>query len=198
MLGCEWSDVFPNLQSDGCKKKSLLLLWCLWSDVVQTVCSDGCRLVQVWRQGCDFYRLRSGRPAVQTHLHWDFSGWSYTSDFKLGTPVATPRGVVRSGLGLVGPVSVYCDWVRWKVWPVICKLCLCGRTFNGLSWSVPEIHRHVAGMLGNQPTNVPLSSLLQLVAAVVCQCSERFSNLSALLPGQSKVLKPLSIVAWPK
>ena len=24
-------------------------------------------------------------------------------------------GVITSVLGLVGPVSVYCDWVRWKV-----------------------------------------------------------------------------------
>ena len=24
--------------------------------------------------------------------------------------------VIGSALGLVGPVSVYCDWVRWKVW----------------------------------------------------------------------------------
>ena len=24
-------------------------------------------------------------------------------------------GVIGSVLGLVGPVSVYCDWVRWKV-----------------------------------------------------------------------------------
>ena len=25
-------------------------------------------------------------------------------------------GVIGSALGLVSPVSVYCDWVRWKVW----------------------------------------------------------------------------------
>ena len=25
-------------------------------------------------------------------------------------------GVIGSVLGLVGPVSVYCDWVRWNVW----------------------------------------------------------------------------------
>ena len=25
-------------------------------------------------------------------------------------------GVIGSVLGLVSPVSVYCDWVRWKVW----------------------------------------------------------------------------------
>ena len=25
-------------------------------------------------------------------------------------------GVIGSALSLVGPVSVYCDWVRWKVW----------------------------------------------------------------------------------
>ena len=42
-----------------------------------------------------------------------FSGSSHTCDLNIGTPVATLPGSV---LGLVGPVSVYCDWVRWKVW----------------------------------------------------------------------------------
>ena len=47
-----------------------------------------------------------------------FSGSSHTSDFKIGTPVLPCQapGVIGSALGLVGPVSVYCDWVRWKVW----------------------------------------------------------------------------------
>ena len=43
------------------------------------------------------------------------SGSSHTSDLKIGTPVATLPGVIGSVLGLVGPVSVYCDRVRWKV-----------------------------------------------------------------------------------
>ena len=29
--------------------------------------------------------------------------------------LASVSGVIGSVLGLVGPVSVYCDWVRWKV-----------------------------------------------------------------------------------
>ena len=41
-----------------------------------------------------------------------FSGSSHASDLKIGTPVATLPGVIGSALGLVGPVSVYCDWVR--------------------------------------------------------------------------------------
>ena len=43
-----------------------------------------------------------------------FSGSSHTSDLKIGIPVATCKapGVIGSALGLVGPVSVYCDWVR--------------------------------------------------------------------------------------
>ena len=57
-------------------------------------------------------------------------------------------GVIGSELGLVGLVSVYCDWVRWKagsatsvsVWQHV-----------KLSSSVPEIHWHVAGTLSNQP-----------------------------------------------
>ena len=47
-----------------------------------------------------------------------FSGSSHTSDLKTGTPVTCQApDVIGSVLGLVGPVSVYCDWVRWKVWP---------------------------------------------------------------------------------
>ena len=39
---------------------------------------------------------------------------SHTSDLEIGIPVATRQvpGVIGSVLGLVGPVSVYCDWVR--------------------------------------------------------------------------------------
>ena len=33
-------------------------------------------------------------------------------------PCQTP-GVTGSALGLAGKVSVYCDWVRWKVWSAI-------------------------------------------------------------------------------
>ena len=47
-----------------------------------------------------------------------FAGSSHTSDLKIGTPwlPCQAPGVIGSALGLVGPVSVYCDWVRWKVW----------------------------------------------------------------------------------
>ena len=48
----------------------------------------------------------------------DFSGSSHTSDLKKMAlqwlPCQAP-GLVESALGLVGPLSVYCDWVRQKV-----------------------------------------------------------------------------------
>ena len=56
-------------------------------------------------------------PGFESHLQRDFTGSSHTSDFKIGTPVAVPcqaPGGIGSALGLVGPVSVYCDWVRYK------------------------------------------------------------------------------------
>ena len=43
-----------------------------------------------------------------------FAG-SHTSDLKIGAPVATLPDAwcyIGSALGLVGPVSVYCDWVK--------------------------------------------------------------------------------------
>ena len=47
-----------------------------------------------------------------------FSGSSLTSDLNLALqwlPCQAP-GVIGSTLGLFGLVSVYCDWVRWKIW----------------------------------------------------------------------------------
>ena len=56
-----------------------------------------------------------------------FPGMSHTSDLKLALqwlPYQAP-GVIGSVLGLAGPVSVHCDWVRWKVWSVTSQ---CGGT----------------------------------------------------------------------
>ena len=41
-----------------------------------------------------------------------FSGSSHTSDLNCITLVAALPGVVGTALELVGPVSVYCDWMR--------------------------------------------------------------------------------------
>ena len=43
-------------------------------------------------------------------LHGDFSESSHTSDLKIWHSSGYP--VIGSALGLVGPVSVYCDWER--------------------------------------------------------------------------------------
>ena len=62
-------------------------------------------------------RLESGRSqSSNPACDWIFPGSSHTSDLKIGTqwlPCQAPGGI-GSMLGLVGPVSVYCDWVRWK------------------------------------------------------------------------------------
>ena len=39
------------------------------------------------------------------------SGSSHTSDLKIRTPLATLPGVIGSALGLVGPMSMHCDWM---------------------------------------------------------------------------------------
>ena len=61
---------------------------------------------------------RAEDPGFESRLHRDFSESSHTSDIKLALqwlPCQAP-GVIGLALGLVGPVSVYYDWVRWKVW----------------------------------------------------------------------------------
>ena len=63
--------------------------------------------------------LKAKIPGSNPTCAGTFSGSSLTSDFKIGTPVATLPGAwryrVSATTGL--PVSVCCDWVRWKVWP---------------------------------------------------------------------------------
>ena len=57
---------------------------------------------------------RAADPGFDSCLLWDFSGWSHTSDLKValqGLPCQAP-GVPGSALGLVSPLSVYCDRVR--------------------------------------------------------------------------------------
>ena len=60
---------------------------------------------------------RSEDPGSNLACAGIFPGSSHTSYRKIGTPVATLPGAwrYRVGAGLVSPVSVYCDWVRWKV-----------------------------------------------------------------------------------
>ena len=61
---------------------------------------------------------RAEDPGFESRLRRDFSGVeSYQSLQWL--PCQAP-GVIGSVLGLVGPVSVYCDWVRWKVGSATC------------------------------------------------------------------------------
>ena len=61
-------------------------------------------------------RERKTRGSI-TACRRDFFGSGQTSDLKIGTRVAACHapGVTGSVLGLVGPVSEYCDWVRLKV-----------------------------------------------------------------------------------
>ena len=60
---------------------------------------------------------RAEDPGVRVLLvPWDISGSTRTSDLKKKLALQWPRcqapGVIELALGLVGPVSVYCDWVR--------------------------------------------------------------------------------------
>ena len=61
---------------------------------------------------------RAGRSRVRIPLAPGFF-WGrvipVTSKLALQWLPCQAPGVIGSALGLVGPVSVYCDWVRWKV-----------------------------------------------------------------------------------
>ena len=53
-------------------------------------------------------------PGFESRLRRDFPGSSHTSDLKIGTPGLPCQApdITGSALGVVGPVSAYCDWVR--------------------------------------------------------------------------------------
>ena len=80
----------------------------------QTVSSHSYCLVGLMVKAFD---SRAEDPGFESHLLQDFSSLSHTSDLKMGIqwlPCQVP-GVTGSALGLVGLVSIYCDWVRQKV-----------------------------------------------------------------------------------
>ena len=58
---------------------------------------------------------RAEDPGFESRLHRDFSGSNHTSDFKIGTPVATLpvawHRMVSAGTGR-SRCPVHCDWVR--------------------------------------------------------------------------------------
>ena len=57
---------------------------------------------------------RAEDPGFEFRLRQDFFGLSHTSDSYIALQwlPCQASGIVGSALGLVGPVSVYCDWVR--------------------------------------------------------------------------------------
>ena len=63
--------------------------------------------------------LESGRSRVRIPIAPGFFRGRVipvTSKLALHSLPYQAPGVIGSALGLVGPVSVHCDWVRWKVW----------------------------------------------------------------------------------
>ena len=59
---------------------------------------------------------RAEDPGFESYLRRDFSGVESHQWLKHWHSSGYTPGIIGSVLGLVGPVSVYCDLVRWKVW----------------------------------------------------------------------------------
>ena len=79
---------------------------------------------------------------------------SHTNELKIGSPVSTLPGALRSRvmLAMVGPVSVYSDWVRKKNWSTSSFSVWQHNWFLSveariLPWADPS--EHVAGTLNN-------------------------------------------------
>ena len=79
-------------------------------------------------------------PGFKSRLRRDFSGgesYRWLKNLALQWLPCQAPGVIGSALGLVGPVSVYCDWVRWTVGSATS---ISVWQHLKLSRSVPEIH----------------------------------------------------------
>ena len=59
---------------------------------------------------------RVEEPGFESHLRRDFFGVESYQWLKNWHCSGYPPGVIGSVLAPVGPVSVYFDWVKWKVW----------------------------------------------------------------------------------
>ena len=92
---------------------------------------------------------RAEDPGFESRLSRIFLRSSHTNDSPVAIPCQAP-GVIASALGLVGPVSVYCNWVRWKI---VSAASISVWQQVQLSEQIrPWIHSHVAGTLSNQQT----------------------------------------------
>ena len=100
---------------------------------------------------------RAEDPGFESRLRLDFSGSSHTSDFKIGSPVATLPGTWRFWVSVgTGWQCVSILWMGEMQFDLQ-LLSQCGSTYTYLSTSVPEIHWHVAGTLSKQLTNLKVS-----------------------------------------
>ena len=102
---------------------------------------------------------RERKIRVRIPLRRDFSGSSHNSDSKIGTPAATLPGAwryrVSAGTGWPG-VNMLGLGETESLISSCCLSCEC--TYCCLGRSVPEIHKHVAGTLSNQPTTATTCS----------------------------------------
>ena len=108
-------------------------------------------------------------PEFESRLRRDFfrvESYKWQKMALQWLPCQTP-GIIGSALGLVGPVSVYCDWVRQKVWSAASisvwqhvKLSVQIRPWDTLAccWDV------------QQPTNQQTNSLLLCLSVCLSVC----------------------------
>ena len=135
---------------------------------------------------------RAEDPEFESRLRRDFSGVkSHQWLKKLALqrlPYQAP-GVVGSVLGLVGPVSIYWDWVRWKVWSATSisvwqrvKLFEQIRPWDTLAccWDVKQASK--------QATNISVNAPHQLDRMVDSEIQARY-NVSVVLFKSSRLLQ---------
>ena len=93
-------------------------------------------------------------PGFESHLRWDFSGSSHTSDLKIGTPVATLPGAWRYRVSTgTGQPSVSMLWLG-EVESVIFSFYLSLAAHKTL-WADPSL-RYTSMLLGRYATNKSL------------------------------------------
>ena len=83
------------------------------------------------------FTSRAKDPGFKSCLHRDFSrveSFQWLKKYVLQWWPCQAPGITGSLLGLVGPVSVYCDWVRWKVWSALLSVAA-----HKIVWADPSL-----------------------------------------------------------
>ena len=154
-----------------------IYIWPAWAVLIWILCVCVCVCVWHYWQAdplfilCVKHYLQSFQPnsfcqypRFKSHLHQDFSGWSHTSDVKIGTPVATLPGAWRysisPGTGRPGVSILWLCKMESLIWNFYLRVAACK-----IVWADPSL-RYANMLLGCSAVN---KQFIPVIVTVICR-----------------------------